>query len=306
MTIARRTTLLVLLSLLVPAAAQASHTRPIILGDWDVQGVGLVRVGETGPPYAGKLLTSQGCNRKGREIWKGITDINGSWFQGTATFYRSPGTGDCEIIGQGKADWTFPTSRDSGMLCAVSPDTSARQCLAVTRHGKPRALPPEYAIDSFVLSCLRSPRWYQRKTRGCTQRYHVPQPGEFREVMLFCPDPVGVSFGCPRPLVECLERGYRYENFVCRAPDGSAASVRAAASAKKKRRVRQVVVSTAAHSFEAPGEAGILVQATRTGSKALKKLAKRRKRLGVVIVSTFKPAAGRTVGRSRKATLKLR
>ncbi len=304
MTLARRTLLLALLaSLLVPAIAQANHPRPIILGDWDVQGVGLVRVGETGPPYVGKLLSNQGCNRKGREIWKGITDVNGSWFQGGATFYRSPATGDCEIIGQGKADWTFPTSRDSGTLCATSPVSPARECLTVTRHGKPRALPPTYAIDPFVLSCLRSPRWYQRKTRGCTQRYHVPQPGEFREVMVFCPDPVGVSFGCPRPLVECLERGYRYENFVCRAPDGSAA--RASASAKKKR-VRQVIVSKAARTFTAAGEAGVVVKPTKAGSKALKKIAKRKKKLSIVVVSTFKPTQGAVVGRSRKATIRLR
>jgi hypothetical protein len=35
-------------------------------------------------------------------------------------------------------------------------------------------------------------------------------------------------------------------------------------------------------------------------------IAKRKKKLSVVIVSTFEPAAGKTVGRSRKATLKLR
>ena len=149
--------------------------------------MGFVRVGETGPPYVGKLLTSQGCNRKGREIWKGITDINGSWFQGGATFYRSPSTGGLRDRRAGQGRRTFPSSRDSGMLCATSPVSSTRQCLTVTRHGKPRALPPTYAIDPFVLSCLRSPRWYQRKTRGCTQRYHVPQPGEFREVMVFWP-----------------------------------------------------------------------------------------------------------------------
>jgi hypothetical protein len=172
----------------------------------------------------------------------------------------------------------------------------------------PNGLAP-YSVSGVQVRCISDTDFYRRLTYVCNQLYYAAHPGRVRTEVFYCTLNGGPNFGeyrqCPGGIYDCTG-ATEWKISSCR-PTVAHARIPRRGSARKPhaRRVRLVPVARAGLRFPARGYRGVDVKPTKQGRKRLKKLARKHKKLTLVVASAFKRAdGGRIVADSARFTIK--
>jgi hypothetical protein len=285
----------------IPAASGADTSPPPFLGDWQVQGLGLLHVRQIGSrtDFRGTVVVPDPaaiCLKPGREIWQVSEQLTGppnNYRYGGGVEYFA--FGSCDSIGFGHGRWDFQNPPDAGQLCGTAPfGGGGVECHNFSRVGAAVAPLSPWAIAPSLVSCLSKPAWFAVQgglsSYLCNQVYYAANPGRLTTQVYLCTEfSNGFSFiyghlpVCPGFL--------RPAGVLARKTGG-------------KHKVKPLKLAKATLDFGAAGYGGVDIVPTKKGAKILRKAAKHHKKLPLTVVSTFKPTSGPEIKRAKHFRVK--